>query len=224
MASVRNPLPQTSMADKAQISSSLRNALRILKSKKVTKIPVHKLLAKHKAIRKTNSLKPYRDHLAGDKSEFMVTLDEAIIHMNEINQKSKILPQVYPDELHKIYVHHDGATAHTAEKTMKYAEEVKEKFGITIMSKSDIIVKSPDGAPLDFFGFGYLKEKIKKRRANTLAGVWKVAQQEWNKIKFINVSFLCNKLFCGRQKVSANPVFKYARNHTGVQKLGERRG
>jgi hypothetical protein len=35
---------------------------------------------------------------------------------------------------------------------------------------------------LDFFGFGYLKEKLKSRRPKTLKGLLAAAQSEWSKI------------------------------------------
>ena len=92
------------------------------------------------------------------------------------------IPKLYPGEVNKVFVHHDKATSHTASLTTKYAEDLKRRLGITIISKNDIPVKSPDTSPMDFFAFGYLKQKLFSRRARTLDGVWKVCQKEWNQI------------------------------------------
>jgi len=70
----------------------------------------------------------------------------------------------------------------SATKTVNYLQEVKEKLGITIIQISEIPFKSPDCSPLDFFGFGYLKQKLFNRKAKTLNGIWKACQEEWNKI------------------------------------------
>lgn len=44
---------------------------------------------------------------------------------------------------------------------------------------------------MDFFGFGYLKQKVFKRRASTLGGLWKVLNQEWNLV----TPETCRKVF-----------------------------
>ena len=36
--------------------------------------------------------------------------------------------------------------------------------GVSYTSKKDIPVKTPDGSPFDFFGFGYLKQRHLKRK------------------------------------------------------------
>ena len=60
-----------------------------------------------------------------------------------------------------------------------YATCNKEKLGITFISKGEIPVKSPDTSPLDFYGFGFLKQR---RRPKTLDGVWKVLKEDWNRV------------------------------------------
>lgn len=92
------------------------------------------------------------------------------------------IPRLYGEDACKVFIHHDAATAHTAKITAAYAEEVKQKYGITIIRKEDIPVKSPDASPMDFFGFGYLKQRLFRRKASTLDGLWKVLQEEWNKV------------------------------------------
>jgi len=92
------------------------------------------------------------------------------------------LPRLYPNEMNKVFFHHDKATSHTANFTTRYLEQLEREIGIQYLKKQDIPVKAPDGSPLDFFGFGYLKQQLSNRRARTLDGVWKLAQDEWSKI------------------------------------------
>lgn len=185
--------------------------------------------------------------MAGDRSEFAVTLDEALIYLEDSNGQSKIcyvkrgeqvpeswvlekdqsfkkgfmvvgiitgkgtlplirvpsatkinsqyyvdyvlrplftehLPRLYGEDINKVFFHHDKASSHTADLTTTYLEEVSAELGLTYLEKKDIPVKCPDGSPLDFFGFGYLKQRISKRRPRTLDGVWKVSQEVWSGI------------------------------------------
>ena len=92
------------------------------------------------------------------------------------------LPKLYPGELHKVTVHHDAASSHTAKKTTAYAADLKARLGITIISNQDIPVKAPDTSPLDFFGFGYLKRRLFRRSATTEKGLWKLMREEWSRI------------------------------------------
>jgi hypothetical protein len=94
----------------------------------------------------------------------------------------KELPKLYPGELNKVFVHPDKASSHTSIKTSEYAADLKARTGISIIDNSLIPVKSPDASPLDFFGFGYIKQKLFLRRARTLGGLWKVCRQKWSKI------------------------------------------
>ena len=80
------------------------------------------------------------------------------------------LPRLYPGELSKVKVHHDKATSYTARKTKAYATDLKARLGVTIIKNRDIPVKSPDVSPLDFFGFGYLKRRLFRRRPKSLNG------------------------------------------------------
>ena len=81
------------------------------------------------------------------------------------------LPRLYGEDMKKVFFHHDKATSHTADLTTKYLEKAKRETGISYIEKHDIPVKSPDASPLDFFGFGYLKQELSKRRATTLNGI-----------------------------------------------------
>ena len=196
-----------------------------------------------KKIGKTNCRKLYENHLAGDKCEYAVTLDEAFIYLDDSNKKRRIcyvkrgepvpeswifendesfmvigiitgrgtvpifrvptkvkinaeyyvelvlkplftkhLPLLYPGEMDKVFFHHDKATSHTADSTTDYLEELKTNIGISYLEKQDIPVKAPDASPLEFFGFGYLKQRLGKRNAKTLDGVWKIVREEWSLI------------------------------------------
>jgi len=54
------------------------------------KTKVHKLKEIHKKKRKTNSRKLYENFLAGDRSEYAVTLDEAMVYIDDANGERKI--------------------------------------------------------------------------------------------------------------------------------------
>ena len=92
------------------------------------------------------------------------------------------LPRLYKRDLHKVFFHHDKATSHTSNLATAYLDQLKNDIGISYIEKQDIPVKSPDGSPLDFFGFGYLKQRLSARKARTLKGVWKICQEEWSHI------------------------------------------
>ena len=81
------------------------------------------------------------------------------------------LPRLYSNEMDKVFFHHEKASSHTADLTSTYLEEKKRDLGISYLNKEDIPVKCPDGSPIDFFGFGFLKQKLEKRNARTLEGV-----------------------------------------------------
>ena len=59
-----------------------------LKTRK--KVKVHRLRPEPKINRKANCRKLYEKRLAGDRSEFAVTLDEALIYLDDSNGQSKI--------------------------------------------------------------------------------------------------------------------------------------
>lgn len=92
------------------------------------------------------------------------------------------LPKLYGRELDKIWIHHDKATSHTSAQTAQYMRDVTEATGIRFIKTEEIPVKSPDASPLDFFGFGYLKGKLKRRRVKTVAGLKRAAKEEWQRI------------------------------------------
>ena len=54
------------------------------------KTRVHKLTDAHKKNRKTNCRKLYENHIAGDRSEYAVTLDEALVYEDDANGQTQI--------------------------------------------------------------------------------------------------------------------------------------
>ena len=92
------------------------------------------------------------------------------------------LPKMYPEELQRVYVHHDAAPSHTSAKTTEFLKKVSQETKITFIQASEIPVKSPDASPLDFFGFGFLKQRLRAKKATTIAGLRKVARSIWSEI------------------------------------------
>lgn len=92
------------------------------------------------------------------------------------------IPKLYPKEMHKVYLHHDKATSHTAKKTQDYLSDLNRRTGINFIKKGETPVKSPDCSPLDFFGFGYLKQKLFHKKPKTENGLWKACQDVWSTI------------------------------------------
>lgn len=97
------------------------------------------------------------------------------------------LPKLYPSEMDKVFLHHDKATSHTARETQDYMERVTSAIGMKFIDNQDIPVCGPDISPMDFFGFGFLKQKLQKRRATTLDGLWKALREEWATISIKTV-------------------------------------
>jgi hypothetical protein len=247
LTNMKNPPTQREMAKLATTSqSSVRRIIKKLGKVIRQKCQVHRLLPRHIKNRKTNCRKLYEQVLAGQRSKFVVTLDEGMVGLFDCNGQRKLcylrkgeeipkdwvvqkdnfrksfmvvaaitgrgtlplirvpskvkvnadyyishvlrpllevhLPKLYPGELSKVVVHHDLATSHSSKKTQAYARDLKTKLGVTIIPNSLIPVKSPDVSPLDFFGFGYLKRRLFRRRPKTMKGVWNILKKEWTTI------------------------------------------
>ena len=109
----------------------------------------------------------------------------------------KYLPVLYPNEMHKILLHHDKASSHTSKYTTQYLNKMRAKHGLNFISKEIIPVKGPDISPLDFYGFGYLKQRAKQCKATTLKGLWnfwknsKNSKKVWDEI----TPEMCTKVF-----------------------------
>ncbi|UYV69584.1 hypothetical protein LAZ67_6004025 [Cordylochernes scorpioides] len=212
---------------------------------------VHKLTPFHMKNRATNARKLYEEHLAGSRSEYTATLDEAWMYVtycngirkicyikrgnqvpdNWVHQCSETFPKgfmvvgvmtgrgvlplikvpskvkvnsefyiecvlkpvieqlkdLYPGEMDKVFLHHDKASSHTSNKTQQFLQEMKDTLGLNFIRNSDIPVKSPDASPLDFYGFGMLKQRLFNRRPKTEAGLWEAAQEEWSNVSLSKV-------------------------------------
>jgi len=92
------------------------------------------------------------------------------------------IQKLYGEDTKNVIVHHDQASSHVSRETEAYAEDLKSRLGITILKKSEIPVKSPDISPMDFFGFGYLKQRLFSRKPKTLRRLWKVIKEDWSRI------------------------------------------
>ena len=92
------------------------------------------------------------------------------------------LPKLYPEELQRVFVHHDAAPAHVNKKTTEFMKQPHEIHGINFIHKKDIPVKSPDASPLDFFGFGYLKQQLKQHEVSSIDQLCTTANQIWTEI------------------------------------------
>ncbi|OXA46652.1 Transposable element Tcb1 transposase [Folsomia candida] len=248
LTSKENPPGQRTIAKAVNLSQG--HISHIIKTKLHKKIhrkrSIHVLEDSHKANRTTNSRRLYEDHLAGGKSEFVVTLDEAWFYLQDCKGDRKIcytehredvekyvcpkrekfgdkimvvgaitgrgvldlikvppnpkinsaryvsdvlkpllekeLPKLYPTDYDKVFVHHDKASSHTATFTQQYAEDLEARRGTKIIKNTLIPVKSPDISPMDFFGFGHLKQKMFSKRPTTMDGFWELLKAEWRKI------------------------------------------
>jgi len=60
----------------------------------------------------------------------------------------KELPTLFPNEMHKVFIHHDKASVHTADPTIAFLTKMSKKYGIHFQEKQDIIVKGADVSPM----------------------------------------------------------------------------
>jgi hypothetical protein len=72
--------------------------------------------------------------------------------------------------------------SHTSKFTTEELKKLEDIYGVQFISKKEIPVKACDASPCDFFAFGFLKQKLKQRKAKTLNGLLKVANQVWQEI------------------------------------------
>src|SRR5713101_3479745 len=88
----QNPSTQRSIAKHLNMSLATVNRAihQDLNYKTIKKRKVHRLNTQHKKNRKTNTRSLYEMHLAGLKSEYVVTLDEALFYVDDCYGKRKI--------------------------------------------------------------------------------------------------------------------------------------
>lgn len=87
----KNPPSQRQMAKLVQVPrSTVQQIIKRLGKRVAFKTTVHSLNPKQIANRKTNSKKIYEKYLAGQKSEFVVSLDEAMFYVQNCNGKRRV--------------------------------------------------------------------------------------------------------------------------------------
>ena len=243
-----DPPAQTSLAKQLKVSpSTINNALKELGLQRRKKLKVHTITDRQKKNRCINAWKLYRDHLAGHRYEYVVTLDESWFKLLPLSSKTElfykrkeetpkehwvlackeVMPKkvmlvtgmtargplkvrkvpekgkvnsdfyirrvlspmiknelipMFGDNINKVFVHHDKAPSHVSRKMTAFAEEMHAKYGITFIKKEHIPVKGADISPMDFHGFGYLKNEINKTRVRTFEGMCKKLAKIWSEV------------------------------------------
>src|SRR5277367_603582 len=71
-----------------------------------------------------------------------INADYYIEHVLKPLLESEVI-KFYGEEACKVFVNHDAAHAHTANKTKAYAQELKTKLGIPIINREYVPVKAP---------------------------------------------------------------------------------
>jgi hypothetical protein len=94
----------------------------------------------------------------------------------------KEIPKKYDVHREVVFVHHDNATSYTAAATQEYLRSIEVRTRIRFIKNDYIPVKGCDVAPMDFYGFGHLKQKMFGRLARTIDGACKIAKQIWSRI------------------------------------------
>ena len=82
----------------------------------------------------------------------------------------------YPDN--NLLFHQDSAPAHVSRKTTAFMDSLRLQY----ITKHQWMPSSPDCSPCDYWLFGYLKNRMKRRKAKTINGLKKVLKDEVKKI------------------------------------------
>jgi histone-lysine N-methyltransferase SETMAR len=89
------------------------------------------------------------------------------------------LPRLYPEsEKIKPVFHQDSAPSHTSKATITYLNESK----INYVKPEEWMPKSPDVAPMDYAIWGHLKQRLNKKKIETLDELKKKLLYEWKKM------------------------------------------
>jgi hypothetical protein len=86
------------------------------------------------------------------------------------------IPRLYPKN--DYIFHQDSAPAHLSKMTIKFLKDNQIKF----ITPEEWTPQSPDNAPMDSFGWGYIKKKLNRRKVRTLKGLKRALRQEWDSI------------------------------------------
>ena len=108
------------------------------------------------------------------------------------------IPRLYSEDTLNVWIHMDKAYSHTARSSPDFYHRKAVETGVNVIPFKRIPVKSPDASPMDFCGFGLLKQRLASRRTTTIEGLWKVCQEEWANIPLpvLRRSLLQWKLRC----------------------------
>ena len=81
----------------------------------------------------------------------------------------------------KIWISNEGTRRGFTSSVWSISQKGRQT-GIRSIPFSEIPVKFPDAAPMDFCAFGLLKRALGNRRPRTVNGLWKAVLQEWERI------------------------------------------
>ena len=84
-----------------------------------------------------------------------------------MNQFTQYIPNIYGNDKNKLFVHIDKAS----KSTVNYIKMKQIETGISFIPFPDIPTKTPDISPMDFCGFGLLKQALRTLKPTTLDGL-----------------------------------------------------
>jgi hypothetical protein len=91
-------------------------------------------------------------------------------------------PKLDDVDTEHVWFQRDGATAHTARRSLGVLKEMFPGHLISLRGDVGWPARSPDLSPCDFFLWGYLKEKVFKHDPRSLEDLKERIQQEINAI------------------------------------------
>lgn len=103
----------------------------------------------------------------------------------------KQLVPYFKDDISKVFIHHDKSSVHTSEHTKNFMEQMNKKYGINFIQKADIPIKGADCSPMDFFGFGFIKQSVERMKFDNVDQLWKKCKKVWKNVPVE----MCNKTF-----------------------------
>jgi len=91
-------------------------------------------------------------------------------------------PKLDDVDTEDVWFQQDGATAHTARRSLRVLREMFPRRLISLGGDMEWPARSSDLSPCDFFLWGYLKEKVFKHRPQSLEDLKERIQQEIDSI------------------------------------------
>ena len=89
---------------------------------------------------------------------------------------SRDLQRLYPDG--KFTLHQDSAPSHRSKMTLEFLKSSKINF----ITPEEWIPKSPDAAPMDYFVWGFLKNRLRKKNIKDTADLKRQLKREWKSL------------------------------------------